>query len=292
MFLKPIRKPFFGDPLFPFELTYKLTKHQSNELPDHLHDRYELVYIHQGKGTFFIDNNWYEKKQGDLFIIPGNTIHHSMPHIEDPIVSSALFFAPNLLSMDPIDDSYKSLLCFDYAIKKRNYRIELPEYLIALTENALKQIQHELIEKKIGYQEAIKLICCQFFLQINRYIQSIRGRSAVLELKVGPYWMKDIVHDIDKHPGRVASLSQLAAKANVTAPHFSRVFRRMTTMNFTQYVNVKRIILAKGLLIGSDKKITEIAELCGYDSPTHFYRMFKSLTGVTPNKYRQHSSKL
>lgn len=62
--MKPFRKPFFGDPLFPFEINHKNIKKQDNELPDHLHDRYELVYVYQGKGTFFIDNTWYEKKVG------------------------------------------------------------------------------------------------------------------------------------------------------------------------------------------------------------------------------------
>ncbi|MBY9078329.1 helix-turn-helix domain-containing protein [Paenibacillus sp. HN-1] len=288
--MKPIRKPFFGDPLFPFEFAYKTIKKQSNELPDHLHDRYELVYIHQGKGVFFIDNTWYEKKEGDLFIIPGNTIHHSLPHNENPIVSSALYFAPTLLSLESIDDSYNSLLCFDFARKKKIYRIELPEALLSVTESSLEQIQQELAEQKSGYHDAVRLISCQLLLGINRHIQSIRGRNAIGEPGVGPSWMKEMLHEIDQHPEGEVTLARLAEKANVSAPHFSRVFRQLTTMNVTQYVNAKRIIRAKELLIRTNKNITEIAELCGYETPTHFYRVFKALTGFTPNKYRQNQS--
>lgn len=288
--MKPIRKPFFGDPLFPFEIAYKTVKRQMNELPDHLHDRYELVYIHQGKGVFFIDNAWFEKKQGDLFIIPGNTIHHSLPHNEDPIVSSALYFAPTLLAMEPMDDSYNSLLCFDFAGQKGIYQIELQEPLRSVTETALGQIHQELEEQKFGYHEAVKLLSCQLLLQINRHVQSIRKRNAPLETGVGPSWIKQVLRDIDEHPEREASLARLAEKANVSAPHFSRVFRQLTTMNVTQYVNAKRIIRAKELLIRSDQKIADISEQCGYETPTHFYRMFKALTGVTPHKYRQSQS--
>lgn len=290
--MKPIRKPFLGDPLFPFEIVYKMIKRQTNELPDHLHDRYELVYIHQGKGVFFIDNTWYEKKQGDLFIIPGNTIHHSLPHNEDPIVSTALYFAPTLLAMAPIDDSYNSLLCFDYARKKRSYRIEQPELLRAVTEAAMEQIQQELEEGKPGCHEAVKLITCQLLLQINRFILSVRGGYPAGEPRVGPSWMKEVLREIDEHPERETGLAQLAERANVSGPHFSRVFRQLTTMNITQYVNAKRIIRAKELLIRSDINISEIAEQCGYDTPTHFYRIFKSFTGMTPNKYRQNHSGL
>ena len=38
-----------------------------------MHDLYEVVYVHKEKGMFFIDDALYEKEQGDLFLIPGNT---------------------------------------------------------------------------------------------------------------------------------------------------------------------------------------------------------------------------
>uniref|UniRef100_UPI00406BEBE4 helix-turn-helix domain-containing protein n=1 Tax=Paenibacillus sp. FSL R7-0345 TaxID=2954535 RepID=UPI00406BEBE4 len=63
-------------------------------------------------------------------------------------------------------------------------------------------------------------------------------------------------------------------------------------MNVTQYVNAKRIIRAKELLIRSDHKIADISEQCGYETPTHFYLMFKALTGITPHKYRQNQSNM
>lgn len=59
--MEPIRKPFYVDPIFPLEVVYKGLRDTGNELPDHLHDLYEIVYIHEGSGTFFIDHSLYEK---------------------------------------------------------------------------------------------------------------------------------------------------------------------------------------------------------------------------------------
>ena len=50
--MQPYRKSFAGDPLFPFEIVYKTIKYPDNELPNHLHDHYELVYVHSGQGIF------------------------------------------------------------------------------------------------------------------------------------------------------------------------------------------------------------------------------------------------
>lgn len=284
--MKPFRKPFFGDPLFPFEIVYKTMKKQDNELPDHLHDRLELVYVYQGKGTFFIDNTWYEKKDGDLFIIPGNTIHHSLPDNDDPIISSALYFAPTLLTTAPLDNSYSPLLCYDYARKKNSYKLELPAALKSIIEMSIEGISKEMSEQTIGYHEAIRLIISQLLLQINRYILTGMGNTNE-NSRIAPSWMMEALKAIDEHPEHEIGLVRLAEQANVSTSHFSRVFRQLTTMNVTKYVNAKRIIRAKEMLTHSDKNINAIADVCGFDSPTHFYRVFKALTGLTPSAYRR-----
>lgn len=284
--MKPFRKPFFGDPLFPFEIVYKTEKRLKNELPNHLHDRYELVYIHQGKGAFFIDNKIYEKKSGDLFTIPGNTIHYSLPSDDDPIISSVLYFAPMLMEMGSLDDSYSHLLCYDLAKKYKTYKLELSDHLLQLTEITMERIFGEVSEHGVGYREAVRLLTCELLLQLNR--------SAVLRMqldtevsRLGPSWFRDALHEIDQHPDREIKLSTLALHAKVSASHFSRVFKQLTSMNVTDYVNAKRIIRAKEILLHSDENISLIADQCGFDNPTHFHRVFKNFTGITPNSYRK-----
>src|SRR5690606_33356704 len=103
--MEPIRKPFYVDPIFPLE----------------------VVYIHEGSGTFFIDHSLYEKKPGDLFLIPGNTIHRSFPSADEPIVSTAIFFAPSLVQTFVLGNEYDPFKGFDIARKTRNYKLTLPK---------------------------------------------------------------------------------------------------------------------------------------------------------------------
>lgn len=283
--MKPIRKPFYGDPLFPFELVYKTAKNQDNELPDHIHDRYELVYIHQGNGIFFIDNTWYEQQPGDLFVIPGNTIHHSLPDHHNPIVSSAIFFAPALISRTTLDDSYSHLLCFEIARQQSSYRLTLPEHLKLQTEEALALMSEELNTRSIGYRESALISLNQLLLRYNRHLM-VSIHTHPKSPRIAPSWMMKALSKIDEHPECECSLASLAADANVSAPHFSRLFKKLTSMNITSYINAKRIIKAKELLLETEDNVSLISESCGFDTPTHFYRVFKTLTGTTPNMYR------
>lgn len=282
--MKPIRKSFHNQSLFPFELVYRALKKQQNELPEHFHDHYELVYIHEGKGLFFIDHMWYEKQKGDFFLIPGNTIHHSLPDDEEPIVSSAIFFAPYLINALPTEAGYSSLACFDYAKQNKSYKLELSQDNKAMIELTLSKLNDEWSHRPAGYQSAIWLELCQLLLQLNRLTNSSSLTQTTGSHHI-PSWMLSALRTIDKHPEQDHSLELLAKQASVSPSHFSRVFRQLTTMNVTNYVNAKRIVRAKELLLKTELNIDSIAERCGFQTATHFYRVFKQITGVTPRQY-------
>ena len=56
--------------------------------------------------------------------------------------------------------------------------------------------------------------------------------------------------------------------------------------NFSDYVSRKKVEKAKDLLIFSDKKINEIAEMVGINNYSYFCKVFKKIEGMTPIKYR------
>lgn len=279
-----IRKSFESNVLFPFELVYQAMRKQENELPDHSHDHYELVYIHEGKGVFFIDHLWYEKRKGDFFLIPGNTIHHSLPDDEEPIVSSAIFFAPYLMNALPYDPNYSALACFEYAKQKKLYKLELPEQLKTIVETSLFSMSKEWEQRPVGYQNAIWLTLGQLLLQLTRITNSSSFKQSA-NPHYSPSWMLSALQTIDQHPESEHSLVQLARNASVSTAHFSRVFRQLTTMNVTNYINAKRIAKAKQMLLETDHNIECISEHCGFQTTTHFYRVFKQITGITPRRY-------
>jgi len=71
-----------------------------------------------------------------------------------------------------------------------------------------------------------------------------------------------------------------------TSPYtLSRVFKQITGINFIDYLSNLRIEQAKDLLLGSDMKITDIADRVGYQN-NYFTRVFKKYEGITPGQYR------
>ena len=81
-------------------------------------------------------------------------------------------------------------------------------------------------------------------------------------------------------------LSDAAAAAGMSVAYFSHVFHKETGVPFTSYVQSQRIEEAKRLLEETDNTITEICFECGFNSLTHFNRVFRSGEGCSPKQYR------
>lgn len=80
---------------------------------------------------------------------------------------------------------------------------------------------------------------------------------------------------------------------DATAEHFrknpayiSKVFKKETGFNFSDYVTQKRMAKSKLLLKDMSLKIYEIAEMTGYADASNFIKVFKKHCGMSPNEYR------
>lgn len=91
---------------------------------------------------------------------------------------------------------------------------------------------------------------------------------------------------IDLHFRRDLSLSECAGSVHVSGGHLSRLFAKELGMNFSEYVNRKKLEHAKQLLGETNMKINKVAEEVGYLNPHYFSKLFKEYIGVTPREFR------
>ena len=91
---------------------------------------------------------------------------------------------------------------------------------------------------------------------------------------------------IHEHQAEELSLAQIAKAVNTSTFYFCKLFKKVTGINFTDYVSRVRVEKAKNLLLNPNLRVSEIAFEVGFQSLTHFNRIFKKILGQSPTQYR------
>ena len=93
---------------------------------------------------------------------------------------------------------------------------------------------------------------------------------------------------IAEHQTEELSLGQVAKAVNMSSYYFCKMFKKVAGINFTDYVARVRIEKSKNLLLNPNLRVSEIAFEVGFQSLTHFNRVFKKILGQSPTEYRAH----
>ena len=82
------------------------------------------------------------------------------------------------------------------------------------------------------------------------------------------------------------SQGAMAKLAGISKDYFSRIFRSVTGMNYSRWLNMIRLEKATELLADKQMTLTEIAMHSGFQSISSFNRVFHTEKGMSPGEYR------
>lgn len=82
------------------------------------------------------------------------------------------------------------------------------------------------------------------------------------------------------------TVSEIAERLNMSVHYLCHVFKAETGITPIDYRNSVKLTMAKKLLVGTDRKISDIALECGFGSASYFSKLFLKSEGITPAEYR------
>ncbi|MGV2829802.1 helix-turn-helix transcriptional regulator [Myxosarcina sp. GI1(2024)] len=98
---------------------------------------------------------------------------------------------------------------------------------------------------------------------------------------------KQVLDYIAANYGKNILLEDLAAQADLSTSHFSRLFKQTIGQSPYQYLMAYRVEQAKKMLDKPNVLMIDIALNCGFSDQAHFSRTFKKIEGLTPKQYRR-----
>ena len=250
----------------------------------HLHMEYEIYYLLNGEGYYFIEKETYHIKKGSLVLIGQGLIHKTSYTKDD--------YHDRILIELKEDDLESFFLLGGSASLKEFFEqhtgvFEFGDQEQAYVERILFGIAEEIQKKQEGYEWMVKLKLTELLILImrNKNLYHRTERASYLTNKHKK--VQQIADYITNHYKCELSLNQLCQQFYVSKFYLSRVFKEVTGFSVTEYINILRVKKAKELLEKETLNITEISECLGYDSITYFEKVFKRYTQNSPLKYRK-----
>lgn len=104
---------------------------------------------------------------------------------------------------------------------------------------------------------------------------------------LAPAIKRRIAAEINGRLGEKITVAALAETAGLSRSHFTRAFAASFGESPARYLLQRRIARARGLLLETQRPVTEIALSCGFTDHAHFSTVFRKEIGLAPSAYRK-----
>lgn len=266
----------------PFSIDYVSRKGKYSMATDHFHAQYEMYYLLSGERNYFIHNRVYPIQSGDLVLINTQELHKTTTttgiHEHERLVF--YFFESFLHSEYSLSSDF---LLSSFHQGQPVYRFNASDQL--KIKSIISTLMYEMKTKPLGYEICMKHSLIELLLHAARHERTQnpipQHMNTPLHLKIS-----DIAQHISQHFNEDIGLNELSKHFYISSYYLSRTFKEVTGFTLTEYINLIRIKEAQKLLYESKLSITEIAAAVGFENFSHFGKMFKKITRLTPREYR------
>lgn len=222
-----------------------------------------------------------------IFLAPGEFFEMNNNHTISGSGDRMLAFHPELIRNTCLGMHIRDYTFFSYK-REENLHVSQREktILVRCLENINGELQRPVDKhSRILVAKSIELLldyCTRFY---DRQFITRCEKNKELIRKTGQIINDYFANNTIKAKG-LPSAGYCAGLLNLSTAYFTDLLKWETGQTMHEYVQSKRIEIAKKWLKETDKTISRIACSLGFSSPEYFIRFFKKITGCTPGDYK------
>jgi AraC-like DNA-binding protein len=274
--------------VYPFEnsSTFNMsTGYSERSYQPHWHSYGEIIMVGPGKKNIYtVGKNTYELVPDDFLLVWPMEMHSIIDadRKDALVIQFSNAFINSLFDLRRIMHLYRNLhiICIH-----------------AHPELAAKQKVIAMKMKEIFFSDATdrELRCCMLLMEFMMNLDEYRTELSPELGEADRYGYEDdvmrrmiSVTDYIKNNLTADDLSQgtMAEMAGISRDYFSRIFKNVTGMNYSKWLNMIRLEKATELLTDEERSLTEVAMLSGFQSIPSFNRVFHEEKGMAPGEFR------
>lgn len=249
----------------------------------HWHFCCEMVFVHHGEQRVSIGGTHLTLSAGSCIYIHPRQVHEFINSSPDGTDLTLLKFDTSLLlSRTPYDAEQQYLRPF---LPESGYRCLTFTSAAERVQPHLDRLLREGEKHTFGFETRMRNSICMLVEELLDSLSAAPVNTACLSTQEQEQFNL-VLQYLSKHFVEENLMDTALSICNLSYSNFAAKFKRMFGKTFTEYLNHVRISNACQMLVNSSDSVAFIAEACGYHDAGYFGRMFRKITGLSPQAYR------
>ena len=246
----------------------------------HYHPELELTLITKGSGTRYVGDSIRPYSPGDLILVgsglphqwvssPNTAVDHQEAHVIQ-FNNESLLVLEECRSLEPLFSEADRGLSFTNVSDELIKSIEMMEGASVLSRLSLILTILEELSRDSERKP----------LASHRYLgREVKGGEDRRMAKTTRYILNHLDEDLN--------LDQVADMVHLTPPAFCRWFKKESGHTLISFIHKARIEQVCHLILTSEMTIREAAQLSGFESMSHFNKIFRKYKSMSPRDFRK-----
>lgn len=227
-----------------------------SRIDSHVIGYYDLTFVLRGSMEYFVNGESVTLLENDAILLPPGTARGRSAG-----ESRVHYVSYNFLPYDG------SVLPQEIYLKNAVTR-EMRSLCDIFSEQHISPFYH-------SREKQVSVLNCILYELIDRFTLGSNDKNVMAALKY-----------IDENLTRRITVDDIAAAVHISRDHLAHSFKREISRSVIDYVNERRMLLARSMIRSGEMSLSDISDTLGYDSYSYFSRVFKRYFGVSPIKYR------
>lgn len=256
--------------------------------PWHFHSEFEIIYVTESTGQRFVADSMENFYPEDLILLGHNVPHYMKSAPEYETGNNELRVKGVIIQFEKdfmahTIQQYADLTHVKLLLEKSRRGIHFPasgndeitEYIKKLPLlSGLDRIINllQLLDKMALCTDKRALGSAHFSNSLSLFTDNR---------------MEKILSYITFHYTEAISLEKTASLVAMNTSAFCRYFKEKSGKTFMEYILELRVGYACKLLLNNLMDVSQISMECGFNTTSHFNRIFKRITKLTPSEYKK-----
>ena len=257
---------------------FHLTDNVSREFDYHYHDFHKITIFIRGKVKYVVEGKSYDLSPYDIVLVNRGELHRIVVSDKEVYERIIVYISPSFIEAYQTEDSDLSL-CFKKAQEEHSSVLRIQSMEKSSLLQTTLRLERSFDDSEFAGDLYRQVLFLEFMIQLNR--AALKNNLEFLDAPIYNPKVTHLIQYINEHLAESLDMDTLASELYISKYHMMRLFKAETNSTIGSYINQKRLLAARDLIL-QGVSVTDACFQSGFKDYSTFSRAYKKEFKVSP----------